>query len=621
MCKHQEHNHNFHFLQLLKIGTSVAILILALLITSNSNYKLFLFLLSYVLAGGDILFNAFKNILKCKFFDENFLMGIATLGAIGIKEYPEAIMVMVLYQMGELLQHKAVEKSRKSIHELMDIRPDFANIEVNGKIIQKPPKDIDINDIIIVKAGERIPLDGKVIEGTSTVDTSALTGESTPKIIKPHDKAISGCINISGPIKICVEKTFGTSTASKILELVEHASAKKTKSEKFITRFAKYYTPAVVISAIFLAIFPPILTATPYNIWLERALTFLVISCPCALVISIPLSFFSGLGSASKQGILIKGSTYIETLANAGTIVFDKTGTLTKGTFEVTSILPVNNEITKEDLLMIAAAAEKYSNHPIAQSIKNAYNKPLYNNITFNVKEISGLGIQATINNDKVLVGNEKLLTINQITPPKTSLNGTKIYIARNGQYIGLIVISDKLKEDTIESIYALQKTVEQIIMLTGDNEKNAETIAHRLGIKKYYSELLPNDKVNKIEEIMANKKTNKSVIFVGDGINDAPVLTRSDVGIAMGALGSDAAIEAADAVIMDDNISKLITAIKISKNTMNIVKENIIFSIGIKLLFLTLSLFGLISIWGAVFADVGVTLLAVLNATRLLRN
>lgn len=620
MCEH--HHHHEHSingkLQIIKIGLSIAIFLIAVLMNASENIRFIFFLIAYLISGGDVLLKAIKNIIKGQVFDENFLMGLATFGAFAIKEYPEAVMVMILYQIGEFLQDKAVEKSRKSISELMNIKPDYANLETENGIIKKNPTDIKIGNIIIVKAGEKIPLDGKVIEGEASVDTSALTGESVPRRLKTGDKAISGCINQNGLLRIKVEKEFKESTVSKILELVEHASSKKAKTENFITKFAKYYTPAVVLGAIFLALLPPIILHTGFQLWFQRALTFLVISCPCALVISVPLGFFAGIGGASKNGILIKGACYIETLANSETVVFDKTGTLTKGTFKVTKINPINT--TKEELLKYTTLAESYSNHPIAISLKKEFSTPLDTSLVKDVEEIAGNGIKAIVNGEEILTGNSKLMELYGIEYQPEKVAGTILYTAKNKKYIGYIVISDELKEDTEKAIKNLKEILKDTVMLTGDSYLAAENIAEKIGINKFYAELLPDQKVEKLEELIDNKNKNKSVIFVGDGINDAPVITRADAGIAMGGLGSDAAIEAADAVIMDDNPNKIYKTILIARKTMSIVIQNIVFALGVKALFLILGAMGFVTMWGAVFADTGVALLAVLNSLRALR-
>ena len=581
--------------------------------------KLLFYLGSYFVAGGDVLYKALKNIIKGRVFDENFLMGIATLGAFAIKEYPEAVMVMILYQIGEFLQDKAIEKSRNSIADLMDIRPDYANIEVNNQVIKKSPYEINIGDVIIVKSGEKIPLDGEIVDGKATVDTSALTGESVLRELKAGDTAISGCININGLLKIKVMKKFEESTVSRILELVEHASTKKAKTENFITKFARYYTPVVVLGAIFLALVPPILLNETFSIWISRALTFLVISCPCALVISVPLSFFAGIGGASKKGILIKGSNYLELLSKPSSVVFDKTGTLTKGVFKVTQIVPFNG-FSKEELLSSAAKAEKYSNHPIAVSLKEAYGESIDSNNINDVEEITGCGVKASICGALILVGNEKLMKNFNIDYTSVLESGTIVYVAKNNLFVGYIVISDEIKEDSWLSIKLLKATGTDVVMLTGDTKAVAKSVANKLDIAKVYSQLLPKDKVERLEELLCSNKKGKSIVFVGDGINDAPVLMRADVGIAMGAIGSDAAIEAADVVIMDDKPSKIAYAINIARKTMTIVKQNIVFAIGVKVLFLLLGALGFVTMWGAVFADVGVALIAILNALRALR-
>lgn len=622
MCEHHHHVHeeeNNERIILSRIVLAILLFITAMLFTHSTILKCTVLGMAYLIAGYDIIFKALKNIIKGQVFDENFLMGIATIGAIGIKEYPEAVMVMVLYQIGEYLQDKAVEKSQNSITELMDIRPDYANIEKNGDLTKISPYEVKIGDTIIVKTGEKIPLDGIIIDGTATLDTSALTGESRPREVKIGDEAISGCINTNGLLKIRVTKEYGQSTVSKILDLVENASSKKTKTENFITKFAKIYTPVVVLAALFLAILPPLIFGSNFSVWINRALTFLVISCPCALVISVPLGFFAGIGGASKCGILVKGSSYLELLSKPETIVFDKTGTLTQGCFKVVKIVQ-QEDTTKEELLELTAYAESYSNHPIALSIKKAYDKNIDKNKISEISEIAGNGVRAEINGCSILVGNENLLKNHNISYQKANETGTIVYTAKNSKFLGYIVISDKLKEDAQKAIIELKKLKLQTVMLTGDTEESGLAVAKELNIDKAYTQLLPIDKVDKIEDIIEQKTKNKSVIFVGDGINDAPVLTRADVGIAMGGLGSDAAIEAADVVIMDDKPTKVATAIKIAKQTLTIVKENIAFALGIKVLFLILGAFGFVTMWGAVFADVGVTLIAVLNSLRALK-
>lgn len=624
MC---EHDHNHHHsdeqennkLAIAKLVISIVIFVTATILHPTGLNRLLIYFSAYLIAGGDVVLKAIKHILKGKVFDENFLMVLATVGALAIGEYPEAVMVMVLYQIGEMLQDYAVEKSKKSISSLMNIRPDYANIVVNSELIKKKPEDVKIGDTIVVKTGEKIPLDGIVINGHASIDTSALTGESVPKCLKTGDNAVSGCINTNGVLTIKVEKEFGESTVSKILELVEHASSKKAKAENFITKFARYYTPAVVFGAVALAILPPLfIQGAQFSTWLQRALTFLVISCPCALVISVPLGFFAGIGGASRNGILIKGACYIEALSKPYTVVFDKTGTLTKGTFAITSINPVKN-ITTDYLLKVSAYAENYSNHPIASSIKNAFAEKIDKDLINNAEEIAGNGVKATVNGKEILAGNCKLMKMFNIAYIEAENIGASIYIAENGKFIGSITISDELKSDSKLAIEKLNKKVKQTVMLTGDSKTPSEYIAKELGIKNVYSELLPSQKVEKLEELIEAKQG--SVIFVGDGINDAPVLTRADVGIAMGGLGSDSAIEASDVVIMTDEPSKVSKVISIAHKTMTIVKENIAFALGIKALFLILGAFGFVTMWGAVFADVGVTLIAVINSLRALKE
>lgn len=622
MCEHDHHHSDEqenNKLAIAKLVISIVIFVTATILHPTGLNRLLIYFSAYLIAGGDVVLKAIKHILKGKVFDENFLMVLATVGALAIGEYPEAVMVMVLYQIGEMLQDYAVEKSKKSISSLMNIRPDYANIVVNSELIKKNPEDVKIGDTIVVKTGEKIPLDGIVINGHASIDTSALTGESVPKCLKTGDNAVSGCINTNGVLTIKVEKEFGESTVSKILELVEHASSKKAKAENFITKFARYYTPAVVFGAVALAILPPLfIQGAQFSTWLQRALTFLVISCPCALVISVPLGFFAGIGGASRNGILIKGACYIEALSKPYAVVFDKTGTLTKGTFAVTSINPVKN-ITTDYLLKVSAYAENYSNHPIASSIKNAFAEKIDKDLINNVEEIAGNGVKATVNGKEILAGNCKLMKMFNIAYIEAENIGTTIYIAENGKFIGSITISDELKSDSKLAIEKLNKKVKQTVMLTGDSKTPAEYVAKELGIKNVYSELLPSQKVEKLEELIETKK--ESVIFVGDGINDAPVLTRADVGIAMGGLGSDSAIEASDVVIMTDEPSKVSKVISIAHKTMTIVKENIAFALGIKALFLILGAFGFVTMWGAVFADVGVTLIAVINSLRALKE
>ena len=579
-----------------------------------------MFVISYIIVGYEILKKAIRNIKRGKVFDENFLMSVATIGAFAIKEFPEAAAVMLFYQIGELFQSYAVDKSRKSISTLMDIRPDFANVERNEEIQKVNPEDVKLKETIIVKPGEKVPLDGIVVEGKTTLDTKALTGESLPKEVVEGEEVLSGTINLSGVIKIEVTKEYGESTVSKILDLVENASSKKSKSENFITKFAKYYTPVVVIIALILAILPPIIIKdASFSDWIYRALSFLVVSCPCALVISIPLSFFGGIGGASKIGILIKGSNYLEQLSNTEIIVFDKTGTLTEGVFEVQKVETIG--ITKEELLKITAYAENYSNHPISLSIKKAYNKEIDEKQIIKTEELSGLGIKAKIGEQNVLVGNEKLMQEKQIKFTKCNDIGTILYIAIDEKYAGYILIADKIKEDSQKAIKDLKKNhIKQTVMLTGDRKSVGENVAQKLGLDKVYTELLPDGKVEKVENLLKEKSQKGKLAFVGDGINDAPVLALSDIGIAMGGLGSDAAIEAADIVIMTDEPSKIVNAIHLSKKTMRIVKENIIFAIFIKILVLILSALGLSTMWEAVFADVGVSIIAIINALRVLK-
>lgn len=579
-----------------------------------------LYILAYAMVGIEIVIKAFKNIIKGKVFDENFLMAVATIGAFAIGELPEAVAVMLFYQVGELFQSYAVSKSRKSISNLMDIRQDFANVERNKDVEKVKPENVKIGEIIIIKPGEKVPLDGIVVEGNSSLDTKALTGESLPKDVKVNEEVLSGFINLNGVIKVKVTKEYGESTVSKILDLVENASNKKSKSENFITKFAKYYTPIVVITALILAIVPPlIIKDAVLSDWIYRALSFLVVSCPCALVISIPLSFFGGIGGASKMGVLIKGSNYLEALSNTEIVVFDKTGTLTKGVFEVQKVAPEG--ISKEELLEVTAYSEHYSNHPIAISIKNAYGREIDEEKIINTNEIPGFGIMAKIEDKEILVGNEKLMNENKISFSKCDSIGTILYVAIDKKYAGYIVIADKIKDDSKDTIKLLKKNnIKQTVMLTGDRKKVGEEVAKELGIDKVYTDLLPDGKVKKVEELLTSRAQKGKLIFVGDGINDAPVLAISDIGVAMGGLGSDAAIEAADVVIMTDEPSKLVNAIKLSKRTMRIVKENIIFAIFVKVLVLVLSALGVATMWEAVFADVGVSIIAIINALRALR-
>lgn len=606
--------------RLWRIIIGAAVLATAVLLSLNNEWlQIALFIISYIIVGGDVVKRAVKNIFKGQVFDESFLMSIATIGAFFIGEYPEGVAVMLFYQVGELFQSYAVGKSRKSIASLMDIRPDYANVKKGDELVKVDPYEVQIGDIIVIKAGEKIPLDGKVIEGSSMIDTSALTGESVPREVEVGSDILSGCININGVITAEVTKEFGESTVSKILDLVENASSKKSNSEQFITKFARYYTPVVVIIAVFLAIIPPlVIDGATFSDWIYRALAFLVVSCPCALVISIPLSFFGGIGGASKKGVLVKGSNYLEALAETEIVVFDKTGTLTKGVFNVQEIHPEG--ISKEELLELTAHAESYSNHPISLSLKRAYSKEIDNGRISDVEEISGHGVIATVDGKKVMAGNIKLMKMMDIPYFKGELIGTIVHVAVNNKYIGYIVIADEVKEDSAQAIKELKAAnIKQTVMLTGDNKSIGSKVAKELGLDKVYAELLPADKVEKLEELFSQKSKKGKLAFVGDGINDAPVLARADIGIAMGGLGSDAAIEAADVVIMTDEPSKIATAMKISKKTLKIAHQNIVFAIGIKIIVLILSAFGIATMWAAIFADVGVTIIAVLNAFRAL--
>ncbi len=605
--------------ELIKIIITIFLLVTITILPVIDMIKLILYIFTYLLIGYNVILKALRNIVSGQVFDENFLMTIATIGAFATKEYTEAVLVMLLYQIGELFQSSAVEKSRRSITELMDIRPDYANIKSGEKIIKVSPEKVNIGDEIIVKPGEKIPLDGMVKTGESMIDNKALTGESIPKRVKPKDQVLSGCINKTGLLTIKVTKVFSESTASKILDLVENATSKKTKSENFITKFAKYYTPIVVILALCLAFLPPLFFKDLTLLeCLKRAMTFLVISCPCALVISVPLGFFGGLGGASRQGILIKGSNYIELLASTKTIVFDKTGTLTEGKFEITEIKSEN----KNKLLEIAALAESYSSHPIALAIKEKYTKKLDQSRIEDLEELAGYGIMAKIDKKAILVGNEKLLNKHKIKFERAKEIGTIIYVAEENKCLGYIVIADKIKKNAKETIQKLKQNdkITNVIMQTGDKKEIAEDIATKLNIDRVYSELLPQEKVEKLETILKQQEKGENVAFVGDGLNDAPVLTRADIGIAMGGLGSDAAIEAADIVIMDDDISKIDTAINLSKRTIKIVKENIYFAIGIKIFFLLLGAIGIANMMEAVFADVGVSIIAIINSMRTLK-
>lgn len=577
------------------------------------------FLVCYAVIGWDIVWKAVTNILHGQVFDENFLMTIATIGALILGEHSEGVAVMLFYQVGEWFQSYAVSKSRKSIASLMDIRPDYANVERNGKLEQVDPDEVNIGDTIVVKPGERVPLDGKIIKGTSALDTSALTGESMPRDVEPGMEVISGCINQTGILTIQTTKKYGESTVAKILDLVENASDKKGKTENFISRFARYYTPIVVFAAIALAILPPLVTGQPFSVWIYRALTFLVISCPCALVISIPLSFFGGIGGASKIGVLVKGSNYLESLAHTEVVVFDKTGTLTKGSFAVSQIKAI--DMKEEQLLELAAYAEDYSNHPISQSIQKAYGKKIDNSRISDVQEIAGHGVWAVIDGKTVLAGNAKLMNGENIVYTPSDAIGTVIYLACNGKYAGYIVIEDEVKADAPAAIRALKEVgVRKTVMLTGDADAVGKKVAQKLGLDQAYTELLPADKVDRVEAMLKQTSEKGKLVFVGDGINDAPVLARADVGIAMGGLGSDAAIEAADVVLMTDEPSKISAVVRIARKTIRIANENIVFALGVKLLVLILGATGYANMWAAVFADVGVSVIAILNAIRAMR-
>ena len=623
----EDHHHNIdnveNIKKLLIIGG--LIYLFAIILPVNKYIKIILFVISYFIVGKDVLVSAYKNIRAGEFFDENFLMGIATIGAFLVGEYTEAVAVMLFYQVGELFQEMAVNKSRKSISDLMNIKPDFANLKVENEIKKVLPEEVNVNDLILVKPGEKVPLDGIIIEGTSTGDTAALTGESLPREFGVGDEILSGTVNNNGLLTIKVTKVFSDSTVSKILDLVQNASSKKSKTEKFITKFARYYTPIIVGVALLVATVPPfVLGNGTFYEWFYRALIFLVVSCPCALVISIPLGFFGGIGAASKNGILIKGGNYLEALDKVDTVIMDKTGTITKGTFKVVEINVKNDKISKEKLLEYVADVESFSNHPIAKSVVEEYEKNGQKVIKESIKkydEISGYGISAELDDTNILVGNNKLMELEKIEYDFIESIGTTIYVAIDREYAGNIVIADQIKEDSVNAVKALKNQgISNIVMLTGDNRNIANDIAKKVGINEVYSELLPNEKVDKVEEIFA-KKENKDgkVLFVGDGINDAPVLARADIGVAMGGVGSDAAIEAADVVIMTDELSKISDTIKIAKKTKKIVWQNIIFALSVKAIVLLLGILGLSTMWEAVFADVGVALIAVLNSTRVL--
>ncbi len=602
------------------IAAGVLLIAAALLpFEERSIPRLIAFLVPYGIIGWDVLWKAVRNISHGQVFDENFLMCVATIGALFVGEYPEAAAVMLFYQIGELFQGVAVGRSRQSISDLMNICPEYANIERDGQIEEVDPAEVETDSIIVIKPGERIPLDGIVTEGTSNIDTAALTGESLPRSVKVGDEVISGCINQSGLLKVRVTKEFEDSTVTRILELVENSASKKAKSENFITRFARYYTPSVVFAALALALLPPLITGGNWAMWIHRALIFLVISCPCALVISVPLSFFGGIGGASKRGILVKGGNYLEALADAETVVFDKTGTLTKGSFEVTKIH--SHEMGEDELLDLAAHAESYSDHPIAKSVCTKFGKEIDRSRISSDEEISGHGIKAVIDGKDVYAGNLKLMSGQQINVPECSCKGTMVHVAADGTYAGHIVISDKVKDTSASAIRSLKENgVKQTVMLTGDAKAAADAVSSELGIDKVYSELLPADKVEKVEELLKNKSPKSTLVFVGDGINDAPVLSRADVGIAMGSMGSDAAIEAADIVLMDDDPAKISLAMRIARKTVRIVHENIVFALGVKAAVLVLGALGIANMWLAVFADVGVSVIAILNAMRAMR-
>lgn len=606
-----------------RIAASGVLLVAAVLIPYEGPWRFVLFLPAYFVIGWDVLWKAARNIAHGQVFDENFLMALATVGAFctgffGEGQYPEAVFVMLFYQVGELFQGYAVGKSRKSIASLMDIRPDYANVERDGQLTQVDPEEVAVGDTITVKAGERVPLDGVVLEGSSLVNTSALTGESVPRQVQPGDDVISGCVNQSGLLRVRVTKPFGESTVQKILDLVENSSSKKAKAENFITKFARYYTPIVVFCALALALAPPLFVGDWVG-WVQKALIFLVVSCPCALVISVPLSFFGGIGGASRQGILVKGGNYLEVLANTEIVVFDKTGTLTKGVFNVTAIHP--EEYSESGLLEMAALAESYSDHPISRSLKEAWGQELDASRVGEVEELSGRGVRAQVDGKTVCAGNDKLMEDIGVKWHPCHHVGTTVHVAVEGKYTGHIVISDEVKPDAKEAIAALKaQGVKKTVMLTGDAKAVGESVAKDLGLDEAYTQLLPGDKVDRVEALLSEKSPKGKLAFVGDGINDAPVLSRADIGIAMGALGSDAAIEAADIVLMDDKPSKIAKAMEISKRTLRIVRQNIVFALAVKLLVLALTPFGIANMWEAVFADVGVMVIAILNASRALQ-
>ena len=605
---------------LFRVLASAVLFAVALLLPTEGWLRLFTFLIPYAVIAWDVLWRAVRNIAHGQVFDENFLMSLATVGALATGEYPEAVFVMLFYQVGELFQSYAVDQSRKSITSLMDIRPDYANIEVDGQLRQVDPEDVAVGDTIVIKAGERIPLDGVVLEGTSNVDTAALTGESLPREAQPGDDVISGCVNLSGLLRVRVTKAFEESTVAKILDLVENSSSKKAKAENFITKFARYYTPAVVLAAVALALLPPLFTSIQWVDSIQRALNFLVVSCPCSLVISVPLSFFGGIGGASKNGILVKGGNYLEVLAKTELVVFDKTGTLTRGVFNVTAIHP--DHCGEAQLLELAALAESYSDHPISRSLKEAYGKELDTSRVSNVEELSGRGVRATVDGRQICAGNDKLMEDIGVSWHPCHRVGTTVHVASDGVYLGHIVISDEVKPDAKEAITALKACgVRRTVMLTGDAKAVGESVAQELGLDEVHTQLLPADKVTRVEALLGEVSPKGALAFVGDGINDAPVLSRADIGIAMGGLGSDAAIEAADIVLMDDKPSKLADAIRIARRTLAIVRQNIVFALAVKFLVLALSATGAANMWEAVFADVGVSVIAILNAMRALKT
>ncbi|MGN0349815.1 MAG: heavy metal translocating P-type ATPase [Roseburia sp.] len=604
--------------KVLRILLSLALLVGLVIWGRQGEAAILLYLLPYLIIGYDIICKAARNIRNGQVFDENFLMTIATFGAFAVKEYAEAVAVMLFYQVGDLFEEYAVGKSRQSISELMDICPEYANLEEDGVLSRVDPDDVEVGSILVIKPGERVPLDGIVVEGTSLLDTAALTGESVPRKVSVGDEIVSGCVNGANTLKIRVSKVFEDSTVARILELVENAGSKKAKMENFITRFAKYYTPVVTISAVALALFPPLILGGAWRDWLERACTFLVISCPCALVISVPMGFFGGIGAASKMGVLVKGSNYLEAVAEMTTIVFDKTGTLTKGEFHVSKVLPRNR--TEEELLELAGHAEGYSNHPVAVCIRNAYNRPLSMERVSEAEEIAGQGIHAWMDGKEVLLGNARLMEVFHISYERCEEQGTIIYAACEGQFVGTLVISDGMKEGVEEALREIKKGgVKKCVMLTGDTKTAAAAVAEKLNFDEVYAELLPGDKVEKVEQLLAKREGRERLAFVGDGINDAPVLTRADIGIAMGSMGSDAAIEAADIVLMDDDVRKIASLVSISRKTLGIVKQNIVFALGVKAIVLVLGALGMANLWAAVFADVGVSVLAILNSMRAL--